>query len=65
MHTVDYLSPNATNEMLVPIILYMDGISLDAHGRLSLCPFNITLGIFTVEAKIARGRGDNIFSPRH
>ena len=47
----DAMSPNATNEMLVPIILYMDGISLDAHGRLSLCPLNLTLGIFTVEAR--------------
>ena len=34
------------NEMLVPIILYMDGISLDANGRLTLTPLNMTLGIF-------------------
>ena len=45
------MSPNATNEMLVPIILYIDGISLDANGRLSLYPLNLTLGIFTVEAR--------------
>ena len=32
------MSANATNEILIPIILYMDGISLDVHGRLSLCP---------------------------
>ena len=35
-----------SKEILVPIILYMDGISLDAHGRLSLTPLNMTLGIF-------------------
>ena len=33
-------------EILVPVILYMDGISLDAHGRLMLTPLNMTLGIF-------------------
>eukprot|EP00957_Ditylum_brightwellii_P004326 328283-Ditylum_brightwellii.AAC.1 len=27
----------------------MDGISLDAHGRLSLTPLNMTLGICDVE----------------
>ena len=38
-------------EILVPIILYMDGISLDAHGRLSLTPLNMTLGIFNVKTR--------------
>ena len=38
-------------EILVPIILYMDGISLDAHGRLSLTPLNMTLGIFNVATR--------------
>jgi len=33
-------------EILVPIILYMDGISLDTHGRQNLMPLNLTLGIF-------------------
>ena len=33
-------------EILVPVIFYMDLISLDAHGRLSLTPLNVTLGIF-------------------
>eukprot|EP00536_Pseudo-nitzschia_multiseries_P006346 jgi/Psemu1/15033/gm1.15033_g len=42
-------NPNAP-EILVPIIYYMDGISLDAHGRLlTLTPLNMTLGIFNVE----------------
>ena len=40
-----------TNEILVPIILYMDGISIDNNGRLSLTPLNMTLGIFNVETR--------------
>eukprot|EP00537_Pseudo-nitzschia_pungens_P007979 CAMPEP_0172379242 /NCGR_PEP_ID=MMETSP1060-20121228/69828_1 /TAXON_ID=37318 /ORGANISM="Pseudo-nitzschia pungens, Strain cf. cingulata" /LENGTH=405 /DNA_ID=CAMNT_0013106979 /DNA_START=256 /DNA_END=1470 /DNA_ORIENTATION=+ len=43
-------APN-TSEILVPIIFYMDGISLDAHGRLTLTPLNMTLGIFNVETR--------------
>eukprot|EP00536_Pseudo-nitzschia_multiseries_P006128 jgi/Psemu1/14525/gm1.14525_g len=35
-------NPNS-QEILVPIIFYMDGISLDAHGRLTLTPLNMTL----------------------
>ena len=30
-------------EILVTVILYMDGISLDVYGRLSLTPLNMTL----------------------
>jgi len=37
--------------LLVPLIFYMDGISLDAHGRLSLTPLNMTLGIFSTETR--------------
>ena len=33
-------------EILVPIILYTDGISLDANSRQNLMPLNLTLGIF-------------------
>ena len=33
------------NEMLVPIILYMDGIAIDRHGSTTLCPLNMNLGI--------------------
>ena len=39
------------NEILVPIILYMDGISLDNRNQLTLCPLNMTLGIFNVETR--------------
>lgn len=33
-------------QILVPIILCMDGISLDTHRKLNLTPLNKTLGIF-------------------
>ena len=38
-------------EILVPIILYMDGISLDTHGRQNLMPLNLTLGIFNTATR--------------
>ena len=38
-------------DILVPVIFYMDGISLDANGRLSLMPLNMTLGIFNTEVR--------------
>ena len=41
----------AKKEILVPIIFYMDGISLDARGKLSLTPLNMTLGIFNVATR--------------
>eukprot|EP00536_Pseudo-nitzschia_multiseries_P000904 jgi/Psemu1/2092/gm1.2092_g len=34
------------NEILVPIILYMDGIAIDNSGQNTLTPLNMTLGIF-------------------
>ena len=40
-----------SNEMMVPVILYMDGISLDVRGNLSLTPMNMTLGIFNLETR--------------
>ena len=43
-----------SKEILVPVILYMDGISLDAHGRLTLTPLNMTLGIFNVATRSQR-----------
>eukprot|EP00536_Pseudo-nitzschia_multiseries_P011129 jgi/Psemu1/27953/gm1.27953_g len=35
-----------SNEILVPIILYMDGIAIDNSGQTTLTPLNMTLGIF-------------------
>ena len=40
-----------SNQILVSIILYMDGISLDTHGKLYLTPLNMTLGIFNIETR--------------
>jgi hypothetical protein len=40
-----------SNEILVPIILYMDGIKVDEHGRLNLTPLNMTLGIFNIATR--------------
>lgn len=48
---IDHNEQGEYKEILVPIILYMDGISLDSHGRLSLTPLNMTLGIFNQEAR--------------
>ena len=39
------------DEILVPIILYMDGISLDVNSHLNLTPLNMTLGIFTTDVR--------------
>ena len=49
--SIDHNEQGEYKEILVPIILYMDGISLDSHGRLSLTPLNMTLGIFNQEAR--------------
>ena len=38
-------------EILVPIILYMDGIALDTHGRQNLTPLNLSLGIFNTKTR--------------
>ena len=37
--------------ILVPIILYIDGIFLNAHVRLILNPLNMTLGVINVETR--------------
>ena len=39
------------DEILVPIIGYMDGVATDNNGRLPVTPFNITLGIFDTETR--------------
>ena len=49
------------NEMLVPIIFYMDGISLDSHGRLTLTPLNMTLGIFSTETRKSNAAWETIY----
>ena len=39
------------DEILVPIILYMDGILLDPNSYLNLTPLNMTLGIFKTDVQ--------------
>ena len=41
----------APDKILVPIILYMDGISLDVNSHLNLTPLNMTLGIFDIKTR--------------
>ena len=48
-------------EMLVPIILYMDKINLDTHGRLSLTPLNMTLGIFNTATRRQNDAWETIY----
>ena len=39
------------DQILVPVIFYMDGISLDSKSNLNLTPLNMTLGIFNTETR--------------
>ena len=39
------IGPNGRRRILVPIIFYIDGLVLDAYGKLSLEPLTFTLGI--------------------
>ena len=34
------------NEVYIPLIFYMDGVSIDQNSCHTLTPFNMTLGIF-------------------
>ena len=47
--------------ILVPILLYMDGISLDTHNRLSLTPLNMSLGIYNIETRKRAGTWECIY----
>ena len=49
------------NELLVPVIFYMDLISLDTHGRLSLTPLNMTLGIFNTTTRHSSEAWETIY----
>ena len=40
-----------SDQILVPIIFYMDGISIDSKANLTLTPLNMTLGIFNTETR--------------
>eukprot|EP00536_Pseudo-nitzschia_multiseries_P006440 jgi/Psemu1/15234/gm1.15234_g len=43
-----------SNEILVPIILYMDGNAIDNSGQTTLTPLNTTLGIFNTLTRNCR-----------
>ena len=47
--------------ILVPILLYMGGISLDTHNRLSLTPLNTSLGIYNIETRKRAGIWECIY----
>ena len=40
------IGPDGRRRILCPIIFYIDGLSLDAYGKLTLEPLTFTLGIF-------------------
>ena len=40
-----------SKEILVPVILYMDGVNIDKQGKHSLTPLNMTLGIFNTATR--------------
>ena len=46
---------------LVPILLYMDGISLHTHIRLSLTPLHMSLGIYNIEIRKRTGEWECIY----
>lgn len=39
------------DQILVPIIFYMDGITIDSKSKLTLTPLNMSLGIFNTETR--------------
>eukprot|EP00536_Pseudo-nitzschia_multiseries_P018009 jgi/Psemu1/53707/gm1.53707_g len=45
---------SGSNEILVPIILYMDGIAIDNSCQTTLTPLNMTLGIFNTLTRNSR-----------
>ena len=48
-------------EVLVPLIFYMDGISVDKNGRNTLTPLNMSLGIFSTEARKRRDAWETLY----
>ena len=54
-----------TDEILVPLIFYMDGTTIDKGRKMSLCPLQMTLGIFNVKTRReARAWQTIYFSPK-
>eukprot|EP00980_Cylindrotheca_fusiformis_P026889 scaffold17865_cov93-Cylindrotheca_fusiformis.AAC.1 len=49
--TWEKLCQPEAKEILVPIILYMDGVTTDNNGKLKVTPLNMTLGIFNTKTR--------------
>ena len=49
--TMEMKCDEGKREMLVPIILYGDEITTDKQGKLTACPFNLTLAIFDIDTR--------------
>ncbi|CAJ1945718.1 unnamed protein product [Cylindrotheca closterium] len=49
--TMEMKCDEGKREMLVPIILYGDEITTDKQGKLTACPFNLTLGILDTDTR--------------
>ena len=48
-------------EILVPLIFYTDGITVDAHGKHTLTPLNFTLGILNTQARKRKDAFETIY----
>ena len=49
------------DKILVPIIFYMDGISLDVNSNLNLTPLNMTIGILNTETRRQANAWETIY----
>ena len=50
-----------SQEILVPLIFYTDGITVDAHGKHTLTPLNMTLRIFNTQARKRRDAWETLY----
>jgi hypothetical protein len=39
------------NQLLVPIIMYLDGTAIDSKGHIEICPVSFTTSLFTEKAR--------------
>ena len=49
-----WLEPKLKCDSCSYLIIYVDGISLDVHEKLTLTPLNFTLGIFNTETRSSK-----------
>ena len=50
-----------SQEILVPLIFYTDGITIDAHGKHTLTPLNMTLGIFNTQTRKRKDAWETLY----